>query len=70
MQMQSKFQKGGIKFPVVQWLGLHTSRAGVTGSIPGWETKNPTCCMVQQKKFQKGYVSVCMHMCIFVYVSK
>ena len=23
---------------VVQWLILHASNAGVTGSIPGWET--------------------------------
>ena len=25
----------------VQWLGLHASKAGDTGSIPGWETKIP-----------------------------
>ena len=25
----------------VQWLGLHTSTAGGTGSIPGWGTKIP-----------------------------
>ena len=24
---------------VVQWLGFHTSTAGLTDSIPGWGTK-------------------------------
>ena len=35
---------------VVQWLGLHTSPAGDTGSIPGQETKMPTYHDVQLKK--------------------
>ena len=29
------------EFPGVQWLGLHTSTAGGTGSIPGHGTKIP-----------------------------
>ena len=37
---------------VVQWLRLHASTAGSTGSIPGWGTKIPhAACMA--KKNQK-----------------
>ena len=31
----------GGDFLVVQWLRLHASTAGGTGSIPGWGTKIP-----------------------------
>ena len=34
---------------VVQWLGLHTSNAGVTGLIPGWGTKIPPAAQRGQK---------------------
>ena len=34
----------------VQWLRLHTSTAGDTGSIPGRGTKIPQSCTVQPKK--------------------
>ena len=35
---------------VIQWLGLHTSNAGGTGSIPGQGTKNHTSSVVQRKR--------------------
>ena len=39
---------------VVQWLGLHASTAGSTGSIPGWELGSHRLCMVwPNKKFNK-----------------
>ena len=37
----------------VQWLGLHASTAGVTGSIPGWGTKIPHATWQSQKKKKK-----------------
>ena len=41
---------------VVQWLGFHTSTAGGSGSIPGWELRS---CMPQgvAKKNKKVYGS-------------
>ena len=35
---------------MVQWLRLHTSTAGGTGSIPGWETKTSHAEWHGQKK--------------------
>ena len=32
---------------VFQWLRLHTSNAGSTGSIPGRGTETPMCCMAR-----------------------
>ena len=34
---------------MVQWLGLHASTWGGTGSIPGWETKIPKALWCSQK---------------------
>ena len=38
---------------VVQWLGLHTSSAGSTGSTPDWGTKIPHVVQCGQKKKKK-----------------
>ena len=38
----------------VQWLGLHASTAGGTGSIPGWGTKVPHAAWHGQKKTSVG----------------
>ena len=45
---------------MVQWLGLHTSTAGVTGSIPGWRTNIPKALWCS--------LCVCVYVCISVYV--
>ena len=37
----------------VQWLRLHTSKAGGVGSIPGGETKIPQVCEVWPKDLKK-----------------
>ena len=42
----------------VQWLRLWASTAGVTGSIPGQETKISTCRMVWPKKKKKKKKSI------------
>lgn len=34
---------------MVQCLGNHASTAGSTSPTPGWETKDPACCIVQSK---------------------
>ena len=39
---------------VVQWLRLHASTAGGTGSIPGWGSS--TCCTVQPKRKKKSSI--------------
>ena len=42
---------------MVQWLGLHASTAGGTGSIPGWETKILQaiwCVPLGKKKKERG----------------
>ena len=36
---------------MVKWLGLHTSKAGSMGLIPGWETKIPHATQCIKKKF-------------------
>ena len=41
--------KGGTSL-AAQWLRHCTSNAGDTGSIPGWETKDPACPAVQPKQ--------------------
>ena len=38
------------EFQAVQWLRLHASTAGGTGSIPGWGTKIPQAVQCRQKK--------------------
>ena len=38
---------------VVQWLRLHTSTAGATGSICDWRTKILLACAAQPKKMEK-----------------
>ena len=38
----------------VQWLGLHASTAGGTGSIPGQGTKIPHALWHDQKQNRKG----------------
>ena len=35
---------------MVQWLGLHASTTGGTGSLPGWGTKVPHATLRGQKK--------------------
>ena len=40
-------------FSSVQWLGLHTPRAGGEGSIPAWGTKIPHAAWCSQKKKKK-----------------
>ena len=45
---QEQFSSG--KSLVVQWLGLHTSAAGGTGSISGQGTKIPHALRCSQKK--------------------
>ena len=35
---------------MVQWLGLHVSTSGGTGSIPGWGTKVPHATLRGQKE--------------------
>ena len=43
---------------MVQWLRLHASTAGDTGSIPGWGTKilhAAQCCQKRKKKHQLFY---------------
>ena len=49
-----KFFHAGTSL-AVQWLRLHASNAGGTGSIPGWGTKipHPTCCGLKNKKKPK-----------------
>ena len=46
--------------PVVQWLGLHTSKAGAVGSIPGQGTEisHATWCN-QIKKKKKSLLALC-----------
>ena len=39
---------------MVQWLGLHGSSAGGTGSIPGWGTKIPHATLRGQKNGSRG----------------
>ena len=43
-----KTQMSG-KSLAAQWLGLHTSTAGGTGSIPTWGTKIPQAAQPKQK---------------------
>ena len=48
---------------VIQWLRLHTSVAGDTGSIPDWGTKIPNAAQCGRKKenkkdFLKNYFTV------------
>ena len=40
-------------FLVVQWLRLHSSNAGGTGSIPGWGTKMPHAVWHHRRNFLK-----------------
>ena len=42
----------------VQWLGLHASAAGDTGSIPGWGTKVPQATGCGQKKIDKIRITI------------
>ena len=49
LDMASKSQATGTSL-VVQWLRLHASNAGGTGSIPGWGTKIPHALWSGQKK--------------------
>jgi len=39
-----------------QWLRLHASNVGGTGSIPGQRNWGPACCMTWPKKQQKQYI--------------
>ena len=43
-------------FLAVQWLRLHASTEGVTGSIPGWGSKIPQAVQCGQKKKERKYV--------------
>ena len=43
-------------FLAVQWLRLHASTEGVTGSIPGWGSKIPQAEQCGQKKKERKYV--------------
>ena len=45
------------EFQAVQWLRLHASTAGGTGSIPGWGTKIPQAVQCRQKKKKKPILS-------------
>ena len=47
-----KFKKEGNSLEV-QWLGIHTSTAGGTGSIPGRGTKIPHAARRSQKQTKK-----------------
>ena len=40
-----------------QWLRLHVSNVGGTGSIPGQRNLGPTCCMTWPKKKKKKSIS-------------
>ena len=43
-------------FLAVQWLRLHASTEGVTGSIPGWGSKIPQAVQCGQKKKERKSV--------------
>ena len=48
---------------MVQWLRLHTSTAGGTGSIPGWGTKIPHAerCSQNKIKFTLSCITISMY---------
>ena len=47
----------------VQWLGLHASTAGGTGSFPGQGAKIPTCCAAKEMFFE-SYIPVLLNLVV------
>ena len=50
----------------VQWVRLHASTAGGTGSIPGWGAKIAASYAVQPKKKKKRNENICLYYCFLL----